>query len=343
MIGEKTAAVTGATGFLGSHLCRRLLEEGWTVRGLSRAGSDRGDLETDLEWTVGDISDRQPIDSLVDGADVVFHLAGVGLWDAGPETVWDVNFEGTKTVVSACREADVGRLLFTSTSGTLRTPAEGGIATEADRAEPIGAYQSSKAAAERVVDRYTEAGGDAVTVHPTSIFGPGDGAFSLQLITMATDPKMVAHLPGGLSIVGVSDVVEGILAAAEDGTSGEHYILGGENLRYDDALRRIADTAGGTPARVRVPPIAIHAAGPVASAVSTLTGRRIFPFDGDMAQLATQKLFYSSEKAFAELGYTYEPLEAHVEETMAWYESTSAPESAPTSTSTSEPGSGSTR
>ncbi len=313
-----TAAVTGATGFLGRHLCHRLLTEGWTVRGLARPSSDRGPLADRLEWHVGDITDERTLSTFVEGADVVFHLAGIGLWDGDPATVREVNLGGTQAVVSACQANEVGRLLFTSTSGTFRTPE--GVATEADRAEPVGAYQESKAAAEACVDRYAAHGGDAVTVHPTSIFGPGDENFTVQLITMATDPKLFAYLPGGLSIVGVTDVVEGILAAVEDGLNGEHYILGGDNLRYEDALRRIADTVGGIPARIRVPPVAIHAAGPVAGAVSSLTGRRLFPFDSQMAQLATQQLFYSSEKAYTELEYTYEPLESHVPATVAWYE-----------------------
>ncbi|RQG97106.1 NAD-dependent epimerase/dehydratase family protein [Natrarchaeobius chitinivorans] len=313
-----TAAVTGATGFLGTHLCERLLEEGWDVRGLSRPSSDRDGLE-DVDWYVGDVLEEETLRPLVDGVDAAFHLAGVGLWSAGPETVERVNRDGTATLLSACRDADVGRLIFASTAGTRRTNGTKRFADESDVAEPIGAYQSSKAAAERLVDRYAETDGDAVTVHPTSIFGPGDDSFTPQLLAMGLEPTMPAYLPGGLSIVGVSDVVDGVLGAYHDGTSGEHYILGGENLTYDRAASRVADHADGSPARVPVPSTAIHAAGPVAEAVGAVTDRQVFPFDRQMARLATQKLFYSSEKAHDELGYEYEPLEAHLPETVAWY------------------------
>ncbi|MFC4438071.1 MULTISPECIES: NAD-dependent epimerase/dehydratase family protein [Natrialbaceae] len=318
MTGERTAAVTGATGFLGSHLCERLLEEGWEVRGLSRPTSDRNGLDA-VDWYVGDLFDDETLESLVDGADVVFHLAGIGLWSAGPDTVHRVNHEGTRNVLEICEECDAGRLVFTSTSGTRRSDGTEPVADETDVAEPIGAYQSSKARAERLVDRYAEAGGDALTVHPTSIFGPGDGNFTAQLIAMGAEPTMPAYLPGGLSIVGVDDVVDGLLAAYERGESGEHYILGGENLTYDRAVSRIADHVDGSPARIPVPAVAIHAAGPVAEAVGTVTDRRVFPFDRQMAQLATRRLFYSSRKAHEELGYTYRPLEAHLPETMDWY------------------------
>ncbi|THE62986.1 NAD-dependent epimerase/dehydratase family protein [Salinadaptatus halalkaliphilus] len=323
----QVAAVTGATGFLGGHLCERLLAEGWTVRGLCRPSSDRrlerpasrsSDL-AEVAWYVGDCFDAATLSSLVDGADVVFHLAGVGLWSADPETVHRVNREGTENVLEACRDGDVGRVVFTSTAGTRRTNGSSEFADEDDIAEPIGAYQASKAAAERLLDDYAATGGDAVTVHPTSIVGPGDDSFTTQLLAMGLEPTMPATLPGGASIVGVSDVVDGLLAAAADGERGEHYILGGENLTYDQAASRIADYAGGTAAPVRVPATAIRAAGPVAEGVRAVTGRQVFPFDRRMAALATQRLFYSSQKANAELGYEYEPLESHLPETLAWY------------------------
>ncbi|UHQ95338.1 NAD-dependent epimerase/dehydratase family protein [Haloterrigena alkaliphila] len=320
MTGGKTAAVTGATGFLGSHLCERLLADGWEVRGLSRPSSDRGDLEgADIDWYVGDLFEPETLRDLVDGADVVFHLAGIGLWTAGPETVHRVNVDGTENVLEACRDRDVGRVVFTSTSGTRRPSGDAEFADETDVADPIGAYQASKAEAERLVDEYAASGGDAVTVHPTSIFGPGDEEFTVQLLSMGLEPTMPAYLPGGLSIVGVADVVDGLLLAAERGENGEHYILGGENLTYQQAVSRIAHAVDGSPARIRVPATAIHAAGPVAEAASAVADVRMFPFDRQMAQLATQRLFYTSRKAEAELGYEYQPIEAHLPETMAWY------------------------
>lgn len=313
---EKTAAVTGATGFLGSHLCDRLLADGWTVRGLTRSSGGRDDIE----WTVGDVRDEGVLRSFVAGADVVFHLAGASLWNAEPETVEEINREGTRAVVEACRERETGRLVFTSTAGTRRPPTDGVPADEHDVAEPIGAYQRSKAAAEALVDEYARRG-DAVTVHPTSVFGPGDEQFTAQLVAMGVDRTMPARLPGGLSIVGVSDVVDGLLAAAEYGTTGDHYILGGENLTYQQAVSKIAAYTGGSPARIQVPATAIHAAGPIAELTDRVADRRVFPFDRQMAHLATQRLFYSSEKASAELGYSYRPLELQLPRVMEWYRS----------------------
>ncbi|MFC6718269.1 NAD-dependent epimerase/dehydratase family protein [Natrialbaceae archaeon GCM10025810] len=321
--GAKTAAVTGATGFLGSRLCERLLEEGWDVRALSRPTSDRGDLADaeGIEWYVGDLFEPSVLRLLVDDVDVVFHLAGIGLWSGDAETVRRVNVDGTRNVLSACADAEVGRVVFTSTSGTRRVDEGGGVADETDVAEPIGAYQESKAEAEALVDEYAETVGEAVTVHPTSIFGSGDETFTAQLLAMAVEPYFVAHLPGGLSVVGVSDVVDGLLLAAERGESGEHYILGGENVTIRRAVSRIANYVDGTPARVPVPSAAIRAAGPVAEVAGAVADVRVFPFDRRMADLATKRLYYDSGKAHEELGYAFRPLEAHVPEAMEWYRS----------------------
>ena len=315
-----TAAVTGATGFLGTHLCDRLLEEGWTVRGLSRPTSDRRE-NTGVDWFVGDLFDEETLAELVDGAEFVFHLAGIGLWRADPETVEAVNRDGTAAVLRACRDGDTGRLVFTSTAGTRRTNGNREFADETDIADPVGAYQRSKRDAEILVDEYAAGDGDAVTVHPTSIVGPGDESFTPQLLAMGLEPTMPATLPGGASIVGVSDVVDGLLAAADRGGCGDHYILGGENLTYDRAALRISEFADGTAAPITVPAAAIRAAGPVAAGVRAVTGRQVFPFDRDMADLATQRLFYTSRKAHDDLGYDYQPLETHLPEILEWYRS----------------------
>ncbi|MFC6784609.1 NAD-dependent epimerase/dehydratase family protein [Halobaculum halobium] len=313
------ALVTGATGFLGSRLCRRLVDRGWSVTATRRAESDVSVLaDVDVEWVHADVLDGDAVHEAVAGHDRVFHLAGVGLASADAETVRRVNEEGTRLVVEACEAAGVERLLFTSTAGTRRR-SDGKPADETDHAEPIGAYQESKAAAERVVDRAADRGLDAVTVHPTSVFGPGDEEFTGRLLRLALDPRMVAYLPGGASFVSLDDAVDGVLAAMEHGTAGEHYLLGGENLPYGDALGVIADHGDGHRPPLRVPATLIHAAGPVVGVLNDVTGLRLFPFDGEMARLATRKLFYSSAKAERDLGYAARPLGSHVKETIEWY------------------------
>lgn len=309
--------VTGATGFLGSHLCRALVADGREVRALCRPSSDRSVLsDTDVEWVVGDVTDRTRMETVVGPCSRVYHLAGVGLATASAPTVWRVNVRGTEAVLDASLSTGTGRVVFTSTAGTRRSD---GVADETDLVTPVGAYQESKARAESLVDRACDRGLDAVTVHPTSVFGPGDTEFTGRILGLATNPAMVAALPGGVSFVGVGDTVDGIRAAMARGESGEHYILGGENHRFVDALGIVADEVGGTRPLVTVPAPVVHAAGYAAEAADRYAGLRVFPFDRDMARLATRELFYSSAKASRELGYDYRPLREIVAPAAEWY------------------------
>lgn len=312
------ALVTGATGFLGQSLCRRLRSAGWSVTAVARPSSDRGVLESvDVEWAVADVLDRAALEQAVRGHEYVFHLAGAGLLDADADTVRRVNVEGTRNVLDAFRSAGAERLLFASTAGTRRRA--DGPATETDRARPVGAYQESKARAESLVDAVATDGGDVVTVHPTSVFGPGDERFTGRLLSLATDRKMIASLPGGASIVDVEDVTRGMQLAVTEGEAGEHYILGGENLTYREALEVLAHLSDGSVPRFRVPATAIRTAGPVVGLVNAALGTRLFPVDGDMADLATRKLFYSSGKANADLGYDPRPLRSYATDAIEWH------------------------
>ncbi|KAB1189944.1 NAD-dependent epimerase/dehydratase family protein [Haloferax sp. MBLA0076] len=322
----KTAFVTGATGFLGQHLCTMLCERNWTVHALRRQNSDLGRLETlDISWHTGDVLDDSSVRAAISDSDpdVVFHLAGIGLASADPETVHEVNVEGTRTVLNASLDADVDRVVFTSTAGNRRAR---GVAVERDLAPAVGAYQQSKTEAERIVHQYVDRGLDVVTVHPTSVFGPGDTTFTARLIKLATDPKLVAYLPGGASIVSVDDCVNGICLAAERGKAGEHYILGGQNLTYREVVAIIAEEANGYRPVVPLPRPVVLAMGVVSKGIGELLGMRVFPFSPEMARLATSELFYSSAKAQTELGYTYRGLREHVGTSISWYERTGTPD-----------------
>jgi dihydroflavonol-4-reductase len=310
--------VTGATGFLGSHLCRHLADYDVAVTGLRRGSSDTDHLSgLPMDWETAEVTDAEAVESAVAGHDAVYHLAGIGLGAADAETVRRVNREGTRSVCRACRRTDAERLLFVSTAGTRRSR---GRTDETDHAPPIGAYQRSKRNAERIVDEAAEDGLRAVTVHPTSVFGPGDGSFTARLLALTTRPSPV-YLSGGASFVPVDDVVDGLIAAMNRGVPGEHYILGGENLTYWEALEIIARESEGSCPPVGVPDWAVHAAGPVVGLVNGLLGTRMFPFDAEMARLVTGHHFYSSEKARRDLGYTHDPLATAVPAAVDWYHS----------------------
>jgi len=306
--------VTGASGFLGSHLVDHLFERGPVSATYHSSTPPEG--ADAVDWQRLDVLDADAVRKAVAGCDRVYHLAGVGLGSADAATVRRVNAEGTRNVVAACLDAAIDRLLFVSTAGTRRAA---GVADETDVARPIGAYQESKAAAERIVDGAVTEGFDAVTVHPTSAFGPRDGEFTARLLTIASDPKLLAHPPGGASIVGVDDVVSGTVAAMNRGRSGEHYLLGGQNLTYREALDVIASVIDGHAPLITLPAPLIHALGPVAGAVNRRFDRRFFPFNASMARLATDTHFYSSRKARSELDYDPTPFRDVVPAAWDWF------------------------
>lgn len=319
----RTAFVTGATGLLGETLCRHLVEAGWEVAAVRRRSSDTSALaDLDVDWYVADVLDRAALTEAMPEGASVFHLAGLGLQQADAQTVYRVNLQGTKNALDAAVENDAERFLFTSTAGTRGAD---GIAAEDDLVEPVGAYQKSKREAEELVAEYVADGLDAVVVHPTSVFAPGDEKFTKPLISLVRTPYVPVSLPGGASFVGPDDVAAGMIAAMEDGATGDHYLLGGENHTYREALQIIADEGGGRAPPYVVPAVCIHLAGPVVGAVNDLLGTRMFPFDRDMSRLATRELFYSSEKARRELGYEATPLADLVGPAVDWYDARHGP------------------
>lgn len=278
------AYVTGATGFVGSHVARELAEQGWEVR------SDRVDL-----------LDRGALAKAVDGCDAVFHVAALYSYSADPAQMERVNVEGTENVVRACREAGVGRLVHCSTAGTCG-PVEGREATEEDG--PPGwelevPYKRTKLEAERVVLAAAAEGLDAVVVNPTTPVGDGDirptpTGEMIAGVARGTIPGFVATT--GLNVVDVRDVARGHLLAFAHGASGERYLLGGVNLALGELFAAIADLAGRPRPRLRFPyAVAVAAA-------------RLGLANRDEVRLARLPMYFSSEKAESMLCYRPGPV-----------------------------------
>lgn len=308
------AVVTGASGFIGRSLCQKLLERDLEVIGTTRSNSPP---DLGIKWRQADITNEADVSNVLEGADYVFHLAGIGLMDGNAETVREVNVHGTKNVLSAVREGVCDRLVFTSTAGTRHTQGQE-AAAESDLADPIGAYQESKRMAERMIQEFVDDGGDAVITHPTSVFGPGDERFTTKLLGLAHS-NLPVYLPGGGSVVSVEDVASGLIAASEHGQAGEHYILGGDNLTFGEMLSIITEEMGTWAPPIRIPAFAIRVGGYGVGAVNRILGTNFFPVNAEMARLSTRYRFYDSQKAIDELGYSITPLSEHVPEAIKWY------------------------
>lgn len=273
------AYVTGATGFVGSHVAAELRAQGAEVR------DERIDL-----------LDRAAIERAVEGCDAVFHVAALYSYDAPAEDFERVNVEGTRTIVQACRAQGVRRLVHTSTAGTCG-PVAGREATEADGPpdwELAVPYKRTKLAAEEIVLAAVREGLDAVVVNPTTPVGPGDvkPTPTGRMIAGVARGKIPAYLAGtGLNVVDVRDVARGHLLAFERGGTGERYLLGGENVTLRDLFARIARLAGRRPPRIRIPYAVARAAAALRLA------------NQDEVRLARMPMYFSSEKAQTRLGY----------------------------------------
>lgn len=320
----RVVAVTGATGFFGYNLLPALVERGARVRALRRPTSDLSLFEGwPVEWVTGDVLDRASLQAAFDGADVVFHLAGVVHFaPADPGYQWRVHVDGTANATAAARRAGVRRFVHASSCAAIALPEDG---VPADETSPYNwdrygiPYMRSKHAGEEVVRRAAAEGLDAVIVNPASTIGPGDVDFhNVGILRDLRLGRLPGYPPGGMTLGYSADVVRGMLAAAERGRTGERYILAGENLPFKDLFTIAAEELGARPPRLTVPVPLLVALGYWNEWRSRLTGERP-AHTSRTARLTARRIYYSSAKAERELGYAITPFRQAVRETAAWY------------------------
>jgi dihydroflavonol-4-reductase len=326
-----TTLVTGATGFVGSHVAHQLVSSGANVRVLVRPTSNLKLLEDlRVERVEGDLRDATSIERAMQGVRRVFHVAAdYRLWTAHPEELYESNVAGTRRLIAAAQRAGVERFVYTSTVATIAVPRHGaGHGTqlpdetiESSVDEMIGHYKKSKFLAEQVAVDAAKAGAPVVIVNPTAPVGPGDwkptptGRIILDFLR----GKMPAYVDTGLNVVGVEDVAAGHLLAAEKGRVGERYILGGRNMTLKEILDALAAITGRRAPRVKLPHVVALAAGYADEFYSRLAGRQPqIPVEG--VKMSRHKMFVESDKAARELGYKPGKIEAALERAVRWYE-----------------------
>ena len=318
--------VTGATGFLGSHVARRLLARGAELRLLVRPTS-RLDNIADLaaEHVTGDLCDADSLRKGMAGCELVFHVAAdYRLWARDRNQLYQSNVEGTRNILTAARDSGVRRVVYTSSVATMGFGDDGRPADEnspVSLAGMIGDYKRSKFMAEQLVLDAGRAGQDVVMVNPSTPVGERDikPTPSGQIIVDFLRRKFPAYVDTGLNLVDAVDCAEGHLLAMEKARPGERYILGGENLTLKQILDKLGAITGLPSPNVKVPYGVALAAGAWGSLVVGGMLRREPRATIEAVQMSRKKMFVSSAKAERELGWQSRPVDDSLRRAVEWF------------------------
>jgi dihydroflavonol-4-reductase len=320
------AFVTGATGFVGSHVARVLAENGADLRLLVRSSSDlRNIQELNVERVTGDLRDAASLKKGVTGCDVVFHVAAdYRLWVRDPDEMYRSNVEGTRAILQAAREGGVRRVVYTSSVATMGF-SNGHLADEnspVSLANMIGHYKRSKFMAEEIAMEAGKSGMDVVVVNPTTPVGERDikPTPTGRIVVDFLKKKFPAYVDTGLNLVDVAQCARGHVAALEKGRSGERYILGGENLTLKQILDKLAAVTGLPSPRIRVPYVVALATGVVDQVVTGYLRNREPRATIDAVRMGRKKMFVSSSKAERDLGWQTVPVEGALRRAVEWFQ-----------------------
>lgn len=311
--------LTGASGFIGSHLAPLLLARGDTVRVTVRPGSPVHGLDgLDVEQVVADVRDRRAVKRALRGVERVFHLAGTTNLRLPRREMLNVTTEGTRTVLQEALQAGVQRAVLTSSAAAIGPAPPGRVATEAQVWDAGGfriAYADAKHAAEMIALSLAAHGLPLVIVNPAHVLGAGDpGRSSTTLVRRFLRRQIPVYVDGTLNVVGVDDVARGHVLADERGVIGERYILGNRNFTWDRLFADLGRLSGVEPPPVKLP--ALPAEGLARAAQRA--GVRSLPSPEEV-RAASLRWAFSSAKAKRELGWRTSPHEDCLEATIAWY------------------------
>ena len=319
--------ITGATGFVGSAVLRRLLKEGHTVVALVRATSDKSNVVgLPVEVVIGDLTDPDSFAAALAGCDCVFHVAAdYRLWVPKPPEMYESNVTGTRNLMLAALKAGVKRIVYTSSVATLGLNSDGMPADESTPvrfSDMIGHYKRSKFLAEVEVKRLVEEQNlPAVIVNPSTPVGPRDirPTPSGRVIIDAASGRIPAYVDTGLNLINVDDVAVGHLLALDRGKVGRRYILGGQNMTLREFLTQVAIIANQSPPKVRLPQSLVLPIAYLAEGWARLTDRGEPLITVDGVKLSKKKMFFSSERAMHELGFRPGPVEEALRDAVTWF------------------------
>jgi dihydroflavonol-4-reductase len=317
--------VTGAAGFLGSHVTRQLVARGDDVRVLLRASStNRAIADLPLEYVTGDLRDPASLARAMKGVKRVFHVAAdYRLWAKRKQDIYDSNVGGTKNLLDAAKRAGVEQLIYTSTVATIAVdrPQHPNEFTDAKLEEMVGHYKRSKWMAEKEALVAAKSGLPVIVAMPTTPVGPWDWKPTPtgKIILDFLNGNMPGYVKTGLNFVGVEECAAGHLLVAEKGKVGERYLLGGENLMLKEMLDTLAKITGLRSPMLKIPHGLALGVAYANTAFSRLVGREPgIPIEG--VKIARHMMFVDCSRAKRELGFQAGSVTAALERAVRWYE-----------------------
>jgi len=320
-----TILVTGAAGFLGSHVARQLVARGDEVRVLMRpSSSNRAISDLSLEYVTGDLRDAESLDRAMKGVQRVFHVAAdYRLWTKRPQDIYDSNVGGTKNLLAAARRAGIEQLIYTSTVATIAVdrPELPNEFTDAKLEEMVGHYKRSKWMAEQEALQSAREGLPVIVAMPTTPVGPWDWKPTPtgKIILDFLNGKMPGYVETGLNFVGVEECAAGHLLAAEKGKIGERYLLGAENLTLKELLDTLAKITGLAAPSLKIPHGVALGVAYLETGFSRLLGKEPqIPVEG--VKIAQHKMFVDVSRAQRALGFKPGPVAAALERAVRWYQ-----------------------
>lgn len=316
--------ITGANGFLGSWLTRALVREGHEVSIIARPKSDLSELNgVSYKLHHGDVTNLESLNKAFQGQDAVFHLAGVIAYKTSARPLMEaVNVQGTANVIEACEKQKVARLVFLSSVVAIGAGLNPNQILNEDSKYNVshlnlGYFETKRKAEELVKQACREKRIDAVILNPSTIYGAGDakkGSRGTQLRVARGTFKF--YTSGGVNVVAVEDVVQGILSGWKRGKTGERYILAGENFLIRDLFKMIASFAGVPAPKWLLPDFALHLLGLIGDQMERWGMKG--PASRENAWTATMFHWFDNSKAKRELDFNPRPSVLAIENSVRW-------------------------
>lgn len=317
--------VTGATGFIGSHITRKLLEKGEDVKVLVRKTSNTENLDgLDVEKVYGDVLDIESLKTAFKGCDKLFHTAGfVSFKKSDYKKMEDINVRGASNVLSAALETGISKVMFTSSVAAIGIERDGSPLTENTEYdlynEGIG-YMNVKYLAEKEAMNYFEKGLPVVILNPSVVLGPGDIYLSSAgSVLWFAKKKFPGYMDGRFNLVDVDDVAEGHILAAEKGEPGKRYILGNKNVTVKEYFGMLEKVTGVPAPKMKIPYPFAYTTALVLERLLSFSFPNYSSLDLDSIKLSKYNWHVDSSRAENELGFKQRPIEETIKNTYEWF------------------------